>query len=286
MRLRVAGLEDHVAQALLVREDAPVRAAAPPHRCRGRAPPGRAGPRAWSWRRSRSRCRARSRRDGSARPRRGRCRSRRRSRRSGRRPRRGPARSSRRLGRAWAARARRSSTLQWSPACSPYLAAARRPPGPTRKSAGRPRRPPSGRDFGAFGRPRASRQVSTVTERRIVHHTRGSSSARRADSTPNSAYSRFSGSPIAANGRSATCSRSSSADEWNTTTSRIPAASISACRTVNERRCRLQIGQPANRRNCRWTSGPGGHGECRAVDRGQFACRDVGAGCETHGVLP
>src|SRR6202044_3987706 len=41
--------------------------------------------------------------------------------------------------------------------------------------------------------------------------------------------------------------------EWNTATSRISAATSSPCRAANERRCRLQTGQPAYRRNCRCT---------------------------------
>src|SRR6185312_5688250 len=36
--------------------------------------------------------------------------------------------------------------------------------------------------------------------------------------------------------------------EWNTTTSRTPAASISSSRLLKERKCRLQIGHPAKRR--------------------------------------
>src|SRR5215217_3481649 len=45
-----------------------------------------------------------------------------------------------------------------------------------------------------------------------------------------------------------------SASEWKTTTSRIPAPSMSPIRVTIERRCRLQTGQPEYRRNCRWVS--------------------------------
>jgi hypothetical protein len=58
--------------------------------------------------------------------------------------------------------------------------------------------------------------TATNTPLTIVGQARGSSSARGADSTPNSAYSRLSGSATSSNGRSVTYGWSSSAGAWKT----------------------------------------------------------------------
>ena len=63
------------------------------------------------------------------------------------------------------------------------------------------------------------------------------------------------------------------AEEWKKTTSRMPAALISSSRCVTERRCVLQIGQPACRRNCRCTSASGaGTATSAPVARHADAC--------------
>lgn len=118
----------------------------------------------------------------------------------------------------------------------------------------------------------------------IARQARAASRARWDDSTPNSAYSRLRGSAITAKGSSATCSRSSSAPEWKTTTSRIPAASISACRRTIERRCRWQMGQPHEPAELEVHEVLGvRHGDgCTVRDGGQGAGTDDGTGVELH----
>ncbi len=74
--------------------------------------------------------------------------------------------------------------------------------------------------------------------------------------------------------------------EWKKTTSRIPAALISACRATNERRCRLQIGHPANRLNCRCTRPCGsGTGMCSPVTLRNW-CGGTVAGGSGWGTVP
>lgn len=87
--------------------------------------------------------------------------------------------------------------------------------------------------------------------RRRPPQARGSATDFSPSSTPKLRYSFFSGSAMTAKGRSPWKGRMVSAFEWNTAISTIPAATSSSWRVATLRRCRLQMGQPAKRRNCR-----------------------------------
>jgi hypothetical protein len=147
--------------------------------------------------------------------------------------------------------------------CAGWQAAAARPPTTGRRRAPRTctpgcdRLPRPGSLRAARALAGCWREVRDASWRRPAppaSQARGSSTARGDPPTRNSAYSFLVGSATTANGMSACWARSSTSEDWNTTTSRMPAATSSWCRRATDRRCRLQKGQPAYRRNWRWTT--------------------------------